>query len=102
MVIRTVLNYFLSKEIEREEVEAAKRTEAANDPEHRAHRAKGDLRILVTTRGGVLLEEGRTFRAKLRISEQGDDIQALLLPLFTLVSGREILGSPGAGSCITA
>jgi uncharacterized membrane protein len=38
VVIRTVLNYFLSKEIEREreEVEAAKRTEAANDPEHRA------------------------------------------------------------------
>ena len=35
VVIRTVLNYFLSKEIEREEVEAAKRTEAANDPEHR-------------------------------------------------------------------
>jgi hypothetical protein len=31
-----VLNYFLSREIEREreEVEAAKRTEAANDPEH--------------------------------------------------------------------
>ena len=38
VVIRTVLNYFLSKEIEREreEVEAAKRTQAANDPEHRA------------------------------------------------------------------
>jgi len=36
VIIRTVLNYFLSKEIEREEVEAAKRTEAANDPEHRA------------------------------------------------------------------
>ena len=38
VVIRTVLNYFLSKEIERErqEVEAAKRTEAANDPEHHA------------------------------------------------------------------
>ena len=37
-VIRTALNYFLSNEIERErqEVEAAKRTEAANDPEHRA------------------------------------------------------------------
>ena len=35
VVIRTVLNYFLSKEIEREEVEAARRTEAANDPEHR-------------------------------------------------------------------
>jgi uncharacterized membrane protein len=37
VVIRTALNYFLSKEIEREreEVEAAKRTEAANDPEHR-------------------------------------------------------------------
>jgi uncharacterized membrane protein len=37
VVIRTVLNYFLSREIEREreEVEAAKRTEAANDPEHR-------------------------------------------------------------------
>jgi uncharacterized membrane protein len=35
VVIRTVLNYFLSKEIEREEVEAATRTEAANDPEHR-------------------------------------------------------------------
>ena len=36
VVIRTVLNYFLSREIEREreEVEAAKRTEAANDPEH--------------------------------------------------------------------
>jgi uncharacterized membrane protein len=36
-VIRTALNYFLSKEIERErqEVEAARRTEAANDPEHR-------------------------------------------------------------------
>src|SRR5215208_8353241 len=34
VIIRTVLNYFLSKEIEREEVEAAKRTEAANDPEH--------------------------------------------------------------------
>jgi uncharacterized membrane protein len=35
VVIRTVLNYFLSREIEREreEVEAAKRTEAANDPE---------------------------------------------------------------------
>jgi uncharacterized membrane protein len=38
VVIRTVLNYFLSKEIEREreEVEAAKRTQAANDPEHHA------------------------------------------------------------------
>jgi uncharacterized membrane protein len=38
VVIRTVLNYFLSREIEREreEVEAAKRTEAANDPEHHA------------------------------------------------------------------
>jgi uncharacterized membrane protein len=38
VVIRTVLNYFLSKEIERErqEVEAARRTEAANDPEHHA------------------------------------------------------------------
>jgi uncharacterized membrane protein len=38
VVIRTVLNYFLSKEIEREreEVEAAKRQQAANDPEHRA------------------------------------------------------------------
>jgi len=36
VVIRTVLNYFLSKEIEREEVEAATRTEAANDPEHHA------------------------------------------------------------------
>ena len=38
VVIRTVLNYFLSKEIEREreEVEAAKRTEAANGPEHHA------------------------------------------------------------------
>jgi hypothetical protein len=37
VVIRTVLNYFLSKEIEREreEVEAAKRTQAANDPERR-------------------------------------------------------------------
>jgi uncharacterized membrane protein len=37
VVIRTLLNYFLSREIEREreEVEAAKRTEAANDPEHR-------------------------------------------------------------------
>ena len=35
VVIRTVLNYFLSKEIEREEVEAATRTEAANDREHR-------------------------------------------------------------------
>ena len=35
VVIRTVLNYVLSKEIEREEVEAAKRTEAANDREHR-------------------------------------------------------------------
>jgi uncharacterized membrane protein len=37
VVIRTVLNYFLSKEIEheREGVETAKRTEAANDPEHR-------------------------------------------------------------------
>jgi uncharacterized membrane protein len=37
VVIRTALNYFLSKEIEREreEVEAARRTEAANDPEHR-------------------------------------------------------------------
>jgi uncharacterized membrane protein len=37
VIIRTVLNYFLSREIEREreEVEAAKRTEAANDPEHR-------------------------------------------------------------------
>ena len=38
VVIRTVLNYFLSKEIEREreEVEDAKRTQAANDPEHHA------------------------------------------------------------------
>ena len=38
VVIRTVLNYFLSREIERErqEVEAARRTEAANDPEHHA------------------------------------------------------------------
>ena len=38
VVIRTALNYFLSKEIEREreEVEAAKRTQAANDPEHHA------------------------------------------------------------------
>ncbi len=38
VVIRTVLNYFLSREIEREreEVEAAKRPEAANDPEHHA------------------------------------------------------------------
>jgi hypothetical protein len=38
VVIRTLLNYFLSREIERErqEVEAAKRTEAANDPEHHA------------------------------------------------------------------
>jgi uncharacterized membrane protein len=36
VVIRTVLNYFLSKEIEREEMEVAKRTQAANDPEHRA------------------------------------------------------------------
>ena len=38
VIIRTVLNYFLSKEIEREreEVEAAKRTQAANDPEHHA------------------------------------------------------------------
>ena len=38
VVIRTVLNYFLSREIEREreEVEAAKRTEAANGPEHHA------------------------------------------------------------------
>jgi uncharacterized membrane protein len=38
VVIRTALNYFLSKEIEREreEVESAKRTEAANDREHRA------------------------------------------------------------------
>jgi uncharacterized membrane protein len=37
VVIRTALNYFLSREIERErqEVEAAKRTEAANDPEYR-------------------------------------------------------------------
>ena len=35
VIIRTLLNYFLSKEIEREEVEAAKRTEAANDREHR-------------------------------------------------------------------
>lgn len=32
VVIRTVLNYFLSKEIEREREEV----EAANDPEHRA------------------------------------------------------------------
>ena len=54
VVIRTALNYFLSKEIEREEVEAAKRTEAANDPSTASHRAKGDLRILGTTRGGVL------------------------------------------------
>ena len=38
VVIRTALNYFLSKEIERErqEVEAARRTQAANDPEHHA------------------------------------------------------------------
>jgi uncharacterized membrane protein len=36
VVIRTVLNYFLSKEIEREEMEVAKRTQVANDPEHRA------------------------------------------------------------------
>ena len=37
VVIRTALNYFLSREIERErqEVEAAKRAEAANDPEYR-------------------------------------------------------------------
>jgi uncharacterized membrane protein len=37
VVIRTALNYFLSREIEREreEVEAARRTEAANEPEHR-------------------------------------------------------------------
>jgi uncharacterized membrane protein len=37
VVIRTALNYFLSREIERErqEVEAAKRTEAASDPEYR-------------------------------------------------------------------
>jgi uncharacterized membrane protein len=36
-VIRTALNYFLSKEIERErqEVEAARHAEAVNDPEHR-------------------------------------------------------------------
>jgi uncharacterized membrane protein len=36
-VIRTALDYFLSREIERErqEVEAAKRAEAANDPEYR-------------------------------------------------------------------
>ena len=35
VVIRTALNYFLSREIERErqEVEAARRTEAANGPE---------------------------------------------------------------------
>ena len=35
VVIRTALNNFLSKEIERErqEVEAARRTQAANDPE---------------------------------------------------------------------
>jgi uncharacterized membrane protein len=35
VVIRTALNYFLSWEIERErqEVEAARRTEAANEPE---------------------------------------------------------------------
>ena len=34
VVIRTVLNYFLSKEIEREreEVEATRRTEAVNEP----------------------------------------------------------------------
>ncbi len=32
VVIRTVLNYFLSKEVEREREEV----EAANDPEHRA------------------------------------------------------------------
>ena len=34
VVIRTVLNYFLSKEIERErqEVEAARRAEAVNEP----------------------------------------------------------------------
>ena len=38
VVIRTALNNFLSKEIERErqEVEAARRTQAANDPEHHA------------------------------------------------------------------
>jgi uncharacterized membrane protein len=38
VVIRTALNYFLSKEIERErqEVEAARRTQAVNDPEHHA------------------------------------------------------------------
>jgi len=36
VVIRTVLNYFLSKEIEREEMEVAKRTQVANDPDHRA------------------------------------------------------------------
>jgi uncharacterized membrane protein len=37
VVIRTALNYFLSREIEREreEVEAARRTEAATEPEHR-------------------------------------------------------------------
>ena len=37
VVIRTVLNYFLSKEIERErqEVEATRHAETANDPEHR-------------------------------------------------------------------
>jgi uncharacterized membrane protein len=37
VVIRTALNYFLSKEIERErqEVEAARGAEAANDREHR-------------------------------------------------------------------
>jgi len=34
VVIRTVLNYFLSKEIEgeRQEVEAARRAEAVNEP----------------------------------------------------------------------
>ena len=38
VVIRTVLNYFLSKEIERErqEVESTKRREAAMEPDHRA------------------------------------------------------------------
>ena len=38
VVIRTVLNYFLSKEIERErqEVESTKRGEAATEPDYHA------------------------------------------------------------------
>src|SRR5215204_2335603 len=65
----------------------------------------GGVRIWFTSFDGSVTSVPYLFflkmaKVQLRISEKGDNIPTLLLPLFTGVRGRGILGSPDSALCI--